>query len=121
MTRVHDGRPHLLFVCSRNRRRSPTAETAFRDDPRFVVRSAGTEPEARIRVTEGLLGWADVVFVMERRHVDLLRRAYPGACEGLRIVNLRIPDVFERDDPGLVQSLREAVEAELGEFPPPEA
>jgi predicted protein tyrosine phosphatase len=104
----------LLFVCSRNRRRSLTAETAFHGDPRYQVRSAGTEPSARIRVSDGLLRWAEVVFVMERRHADLLRSNHPEAVEGLHIVNLRIPDEFELDDPSLIRALREAVAAELG-------
>jgi predicted protein tyrosine phosphatase len=107
----------LLFVCSRNRRRSLTAETAFRGDPRYQVRSAGTEPSARIRVSDGLLRWAEVVFVMERRHAEILSRSHPEAVEGLPIVNLRIPDEFELDDPSLIHSLREAVAAEFGTEP----
>jgi predicted protein tyrosine phosphatase len=99
----------LLFVCSRNRRRSLTAESAFEGDPRFQVRSAGTEPSSRIRVSPGHVGWADIVFVMERKHADFLRQNFPEATEGRRIVNLRIPDDFEFGDPALVEMLREAV------------
>jgi len=99
----------ILFVCSHNRRRSLTAERAFAGDPRFQARSAGTEPSARVRLTSGHLGWADVVFVMERRHADIIRQNFPRDAEGCRIVNLRVPDEFEYGDPALVQMLREAV------------
>ncbi len=46
---------NVLFVCSRNKWRSRTAETLFRDHPQHHVRSAGTEPEARIRASENLV------------------------------------------------------------------
>jgi predicted protein tyrosine phosphatase len=54
---------------------------------------------------------------MERRHADILSRSHPEAVEGLHIVNLRIPDEFELDDPSLIRSLREAVAAEFGTEP----
>lgn len=44
---------HLLFICSQNQWRSPTAEALFDDHPHYVARSAGTEAGARI--TAGLL------------------------------------------------------------------
>ncbi len=34
----------------------------------YQVRSVGTQPEARIVVTEGHIGWADEIFVMEKSH-----------------------------------------------------
>jgi len=56
----------LLFICSQNRWRSLTAERLFDGHPILLVRSAGTEPGARVRVSAGHVGWADVVFVMEK-------------------------------------------------------
>jgi predicted protein tyrosine phosphatase len=99
----------LLFVCSRNRARSLTAEIHFRNRPGFDVRSAGTEPSARIRVTSGLLNWADAILVMERRHADILREAFPEELAGKPMINLRIPDDFEPHDPDLITSLESAV------------
>ena len=55
----------VLFVCSRNRIRSLTAEKLLDGLPGLQVRSAGTQPEARVVVTEGHLRWADVILVME--------------------------------------------------------
>ena len=63
----------ILFICSRNRRRSLTAETIFKSESALDVRSAGTEDAARIKVTAGQLGWADVVVVMEKRHKERLQ------------------------------------------------
>lgn len=100
----------LLFVCSRNRWRSPTAEALFKNHPRYDARSAGTSDGARIKVTACHLGWADLIFCMERRHADLLRDRFPAELSGKTLVTLRIPDDFRFMDPELVALLR----AELG-------
>lgn len=99
----------LLFICSQNRWRSLTAEKIFQDTPGFAVKSAGTEPRARVRVNEGHIGWADVIFVMERKHADYLRQKFPDALAEKPLHNLRIPDDFEFMDPVLVEVLRSGV------------
>ena len=99
-------RTKLLFVCSRNRRRSLTAETIFQDDPRWQVRSAGTEEGARIKVTAGHLGWADVIVVMEKRHKERLKQKFPEAMSGKRFICLFIPDKHEYMEEALVSVLR---------------
>ena len=100
-------RTKLLFVCSRNRRRSLTAERIFQDDPRWQVRSAGTEEGARIKVTAGHLGWADVIVVMEKRHKERLRQKYPEALADKRCVCLFIADDYEYMEEELIRVLRE--------------
>jgi predicted protein tyrosine phosphatase len=100
---------HLLFVCSRNRWRSPTAEALFRNHPRYDARSAGTEHGARIKVTAAHLGWADLIFCMERKHAERLRERFPDALAGKRIVTLRIPDDYGVHDPALIARLRAAL------------
>jgi predicted protein tyrosine phosphatase len=85
----------LLFVCSRNRIRSLTAERLFAGDARYQVRSAGTAAEARIRVTAGHVGWADTIFVMEKRHRDLLHARFPEALAGKQVVCLFVPDEYD--------------------------
>ena len=104
---MNDSRTRLLFVCSRNRRRSLTAETLFKDRPDCVVRSVGTEAAARIKVTEGHLGWADVIVVMEKRHKDRLKQKFPEALAGKRCICLFIPDEYEYMEDALVDILRE--------------
>jgi predicted protein tyrosine phosphatase len=104
----------LLFVCSRNRRRSLTAEVAFAKHPDWDARSAGTEPSARIRVTSGLIGWADIVFVMEKRHREILAERYGETFSEKRCVCLFIPDEFEFMDPDLIALLDARVREHLG-------
>jgi predicted protein tyrosine phosphatase len=99
-------RTKILFVCSRNRRRSLTAETLFKDIPTWDVRSVGTEEGARIKVTAGHLGWADVVVVMEKRHKERLRQKYPEALAEKHCVCLFIADDYEFMDSELVETLR---------------
>ena len=100
-------RRKVLFVCSRNRRRSLTAERVFADIAGWEVRSAGTEEGARIKVTEGHLGWADVIVVMEKRHKERLRQKFPESFEGKASVCLFIADDYEFKEPALVELLRE--------------
>jgi len=99
----------LLFVCSRNRARSLTAERLFEGAALYQVRSVGTQPEARIVVTEGHLGWADTVFCMEKGHLERLRRKFPEALEGKRAVCLHIPDEYEYMAANLIDDLRAAL------------
>ncbi len=103
----------LLFVCSQNRWRSLTAERLFDNHPHYQARSAGTEPGARVRVTAGHLGWAEVIFVMERRHADILRQKFPEALAGKRLITLRIPDKFQFMDHILQDLLRERLREHL--------
>jgi len=97
---------HLLFICSRNKWRSRTAEELYRDFPGYLPKSAGTEPGARQRVTEGLIGWADLIFVMEAKHRDYLRDKFPEALGEKKIICLRIPDDFTYNDPDLIDLLK---------------
>lgn len=96
----------VLFVCSRNRRRSLTAEKIFSTVPGWETRSAGTEDSARIKVTAGHLGWADVIVVMEKRHKERLRQKWPEEFAGRACVCLFIPDDYEFMDEGLVRELK---------------
>jgi predicted protein tyrosine phosphatase len=96
----------LLFVCSRNKQRSLTAEKLFEGSPYYQVRSVGTQPDARIVVTEGHLGWADIIFCMEKSHLNRLHRKFPEALRGKQIVCLHIPDDFEFMDSDLLDEFR---------------
>ena len=97
----------ILFVCSRNKRRSLTAEKIFAGETAWQVRSAGTEEGARIKVTAGQLGWADAIVVMEKRHKERLRQKFPDALAGKNCVCLFIPDDYEFMEPALIELLRE--------------
>lgn len=102
----------VLFVCAMNKRRSITAERIYRSDPRVSVRSAGVRSEARRRVSEADLKWADVVFAMEREH----QRAIASRLRDLPLPSidvLDIPDEFEAMDPELQSMLRSMLDPEI--------
>ena len=96
----------LLFVCSRNKRRSLTAEKLFEGSTLYQVRSVGTQPDARIVVTEGHVGWADIIICMEKSHAARLQRKFPDALREKQMVCLHIPDEFEFMDANLLDELR---------------
>lgn len=66
----------VLFVCSQNRLRSPTAEQVFSNRPGFEVASAGTDPAAANPLSTEIVEWADVIFVMEKAHRNRLVRRF---------------------------------------------
>ena len=99
----------LLFVCSRNRLRSPTAERVFRGRPGVDTRSRGLAASARARLSEADLRWADMVLVMEESHLKQLRREHRALFDELEVYVLDIPDEYQLMDPELVQMLEDAV------------
>ncbi len=103
----------LLFVCSRNRWRSPTAEKLFHGVDGLQARSAGSEDGARVKVTAGHLGWADLIFVMEPRHARRLRAKFAEELAGKPVICLHIPDDFQFMQPELIALLESAVTPHL--------
>ncbi|MFP4431070.1 MAG: protein tyrosine phosphatase [Spirochaetota bacterium] len=108
------GQQRVLFVCTANQQRSPTAERLYEDDPRFEVRSAGTDALFGRKVTPEDLEWADLVVVMEDRHERRIRSEFPRAAEKTRLVVLDIPDVYQFMDQRLQREIRERFEAVVG-------
>lgn len=103
-------RTNVLFVCSRNQWRSPTAERVFKRHPLMSTRSAGTSPNARRTISEDDLRWADMVMVMENKHRDRIVAGFPRLVEHLPIHVLDIPDEYRYMDPELVELLQQIVE-----------
>ena len=99
----------ILFVCGRNRLRSPTAERVFSSHPGIEVASAGTARDAEDPISSELIAWADLIFVMEKRQRDKLARTFRGALKNKQIVILDIPDTYEYMDPELIRLLRRKV------------
>jgi predicted protein tyrosine phosphatase len=102
----------LLFVCSCNIWRSPTAEKLFAG-AEVQTRSAGTEAGARIKVTAGHIGWADTVFVMEKKHLWRLKERFNDKLQDKRVICLNIPDDYKFMQPELVTLLQAAVPPHL--------
>ncbi|TLX70125.1 phosphotyrosine protein phosphatase [Pseudomonas nicosulfuronedens] len=100
---------NLLFVCSRNQWRSPTAEAIWRRRPGFAARSAGTSPNARKPISPVDIHWADVIFVMERKHLNRLQAEFSRLLEHKRLHVLDIPDDYHYMDPELVDILNDLV------------
>ena len=103
-----DSRPtKLLFVCSKNKWRSLTAERMLNGVNGYDVRSAGTEKDARIKVTAGHIGWADMIFVMQKKHRRRLDEKFGNSLAGKEVVCLNIPDNYKLMDPELIDLLFE--------------
>jgi predicted protein tyrosine phosphatase len=103
----------ILFICSQNRWRSLTAEKMYQGFPGYSVRSAGTEQNARIRVTEGHIGWADLIFVMEKRHKERLEERFPDVLAGKKIICLHISDDYQFMEDPLQELLKERLRAHI--------
>ena len=102
----------LLFLCSQNKRRSLTAEKVW-SKMGYDVRSAGTENNSRIKITAGLLGWADVIFCMEKKHVRRIKGKYGDIIADKKIECLNIPDEYDYMDDMLVERLKSSVAERL--------
>jgi predicted protein tyrosine phosphatase len=104
---------NILFICSKNRWRSRTAETLFKSDSAHEFRSAGTENDARIKVNEKLINWADLIFVMEKRHKQRLQEKFDTLLRDKKIVILDIEDDYRYMDEELIETLRASVAPHL--------
>lgn len=111
MTRL--AKKHLLFICSRNKLRSPTAETIFSNHPTVEVDSAGLNKDAAAPLCEEHLDWADVILVMENNHLQRLKRNYASSLKGKKVVTLNIPDNYAYMDPQLISLLQSRCAAYL--------
>ncbi len=77
---------NVLFICSQNKLRSPTAEQ---------------------------IEWADIVFVMEKSHRSKVQGKYRAHLNGKRLICLHIPDEYEFMDPHLIELLKAKVPSHL--------
>lgn len=100
---------HLLFVCSQNRLRSPTAEQVFSNRPDMECASAGTNNDAEVPITAEMVEWADVILVMEEAHRRKLTAKFGRHLARKRVICLDIPDRYDYMDPDLVRELRAKV------------
>lgn len=96
---------NVLFVCSQNRLRSPTAEQIFSGRENIEVDSAGTNHDADNPLTAELVASADIIFVMEKAHRAKLQRRFRTALKKARVICLDIPDNYEFMDPELIRLL----------------
>ena len=103
---------NFLFVCSKNKWRSPTAETIYRRDRRVSVRSAGTSSSARKKISEPDISWANLILVMENKHKKFITNKYRH-LDLPEIIVLDIPDDYQYMSDELIEMLQASVEAIL--------
>lgn len=100
---------NLLFVCSQNKLRSPTAESVFSDLPNVNVRSAGLNNNAEIPLGIEDVVWAHCIFVMEQAQIKKLRTHYKKYLKEQRVICLGIPDNYEYMEPALIKLFKQKV------------
>jgi len=100
---------HLLFICSQNKLRSPTAKQIFSKYPGVEAMSAGTNNDAVTPLDGEAIDWADIVFVMEKSHLNKVRGKFKKHFNGKRLICLNIPDDYDFMDPTLVRLLEAKV------------
>ena len=81
----------------------------YRGLPGYEVKSAGTQPGARIRANQGHIGWADIIFLLEKKHGRILREKFGEALDDKRLICLRIPDAYRYMEPALIDELKAAL------------
>ena len=101
-------RINVLFVCSRNQWRSPTAEAVYRKDERVSVRSRGTTCNAVQTISAVDVAWADVIFVMEQKHRNRILADFPDSTRHKSIHVLDIRDEFQFMDPEPIELVQVA-------------
>lgn len=84
----------MLFVCSKNKWRSRTAETIFKDSAIHRVKSAGTDQGAKVKLTEKHLIWADLIFVMENKHRQIIEQKFQASFDVDKIIVLDIKEEY---------------------------
>ena len=104
-------RKNILFVCSKNQWRSPTAEADYQVDHRIAVRSRGTARTAVQRLRRSDFDWADAILVMEGKHRNRILADFPAEARDMRIYVLDVPDDYKFMDPELVDLLQSTCES----------
>lgn len=99
---------NILFICSGNKLRSPTAEKVFKSDS-INTKSAGTSKKAKNVVDSKDIKWADTIYVMEEKHKQRLMAYFPDSVKFKEIIVLNIPDDYKYMDKKLISILKEKI------------
>ncbi|MFD0795513.1 protein tyrosine phosphatase [Mucilaginibacter litoreus] len=79
----------------------------FKSNHQHTARSAGTSDKARIRVSQKLVDWAEIILVMEYKHRDILKQQFNLKVKPLIVLN--IDDEYQYNDPDLIALLKAAL------------
>ena len=88
--------------------RSCTAETIYAEEG-YMVRSAGTENGAKVTLSNEIILWADLIFVMEEKQKVIINSVYADSSKNKRIIILDIPDNYYYMEPELVELIKTKV------------
>ena len=100
--------PNILVVCGRNKRRSKTAESIFRNEKELKIQSAGLSPKSPSQISEAKIHWADAILVMEDGHKARVLGQYRH-LNLPAIYVLHIEDDYEFMQPELIKILKERI------------
>lgn len=100
---------NVLFICSGNKLRSPTAEKVFKTN-KVNTRSAGSSANAIHTVEPSDIKWANTIVVMEEKHKQRMLAGFPRATEYKDIIVLNILDNYKYMEKSLVTLLQEKIQ-----------
>ncbi len=81
----------------------------YANDQRVLVRSVGTSPSAKRKITQADIQWADVLLCMEKKHLHLIQQQF-NALILPKVVVLDIPDEYEFMEPELMTMIEREIE-----------
>lgn len=99
----------VLFICGKNKWRSPTAEQVFSEYPAIECASAGLSHDAEVPVSIELVEWAELIFVMEKKHRSKLLEQFKPQLRDKQVVCLNIPDNYRFMEHALVKLLEDKI------------
>jgi predicted protein tyrosine phosphatase len=102
----------ILIICSRNKKRSLTAEKIYQNDQRLEIRSVGTSPKAKRKIKESDIKWAEIILCMEKKHYKMIQKLF-GINNLPNTLVLGIEDEYEFMDPELINMLKTEIEVIL--------
>lgn len=102
-------KPKILFVCGRNKWRSPTAKKVYKNDARINVRSAGMSDKSPHQISSSDIEWADLILVMERKYKTQILSKFRD-YKISSIESLEIPDDYEYMDDELIELIKTGTE-----------
>jgi predicted protein tyrosine phosphatase len=100
---------NLLFVCSENKLRSPTAETVFSEYEHVNAIGCGTNSDSETPFSGDLVQWADAILVMEKTHKIKVAKKYKALLKGKKLACLDIPDNYQYMQMALIKLLKNKV------------
>jgi predicted protein tyrosine phosphatase len=100
---------NLLFICSKNKLRSPTGENVFNQYEGINAIGAGINKDSATPVSGDLIEWADIIFVMEQTHKNKVSKKFMPLLKNKKLVCLAIPDNYALMEPALIELLKRKV------------